>query len=68
MTSAGWLDGAAMAGPTQVLMRDEFASLYVLNMRGNATGHFRRTFGERKLANIFGQRQSASPSAIIRAQ
>ena len=51
ITSASWLDGAAMAGFRKCLC-DEFTSLYVLNMRGNA-----RTQGElrrKEKDNIFG--------------
>ena len=40
VTSAGWLDGAAMAGLRKCLCK-EFASLYVLNLRGD-----QRTSGE----------------------
>ena len=52
VTSAGWLDGAAMDGLRKCLC-DEFASLYVLNLRGDA-----RTQGElrrKEKDNIFGQ-------------
>lgn len=51
ITSAGWLDGSAMAGLRKCLC-DEFTNLYVLNMRGNA-----RTQGEvrrKEKDNIFG--------------
>lgn len=51
ITSASWLDNAAMAGLRKCLC-DEFTSLYVLNVRGNA-----RTQGEmrrKEKDNIFG--------------
>ena len=52
VTSAGWLDGAAMNG-LRTCLCDEFTSLYVLNMRGDS-----RTQGElrrKEKDNIFGQ-------------
>ena len=51
VTSAGWLDSAAMAGVRKCLC-EEFANLYVLNMRGN-----QRTSGElsrREGGKLFG--------------
>ena len=50
VTSAGWLDGPALAGLRKCLC-EEFTSLYVLNMRGDA-----RTQGElrqKESGNIF---------------
>ena len=52
VTSAGWLDGSAMQGLRKCLC-DEFTSLFILNMRGDA-----RTQGElrrKEKDNIFGQ-------------
>ena len=60
ITNGGWLDGAAMTGLRRCL-RDEFGSLYVLNMRGDA-----RTSGElrrREKDNVFGQ-GTRTPVAI----
>ena len=51
ITNGGWLDSAAMAGMRQCL-REEFGSLYVLNMRGD-----QRTSGEmsrREGGKLFG--------------
>ena len=60
VTSAGWLDGAAMDGLRKCLC-DEFASLYVLNLRGD-----QRTSGElsrREGGKLFGG-GSRTPIAI----
>ena len=60
ITNGGWLDGAAMVGLRRCLC-EEFGSLYVLNMRGDA-----RTSGElrrREKDNVFGQ-GTRTPVAI----
>ena len=51
VTNAGWLEGSAMDGMRKCLM-DEFTSIYVLNLRGNARtqGEKRRTEG----GSVFG--------------
>ena len=61
VTNGGWLDGAAMAGLRKCLY-DEFISLYVLNLRGDA-----RTSGElrrKEKDNVFGQ-GTRTPVAIL---
>lgn len=60
VTNAGWLDGAAMDGLRQSF-EEEFTSIYVFNLRGNA-----RTQGEvrrKEKDNVFGQ-GSRTPVAI----
>ena len=60
VTNAGWLDGAAMDGLRKCFAED-FAEIYVFNLRGNA-----RTQGElrrREKDNVFGQ-GSRAPIAI----
>ena len=60
VTNAGWLDGAAMDG-LRKSFADEFAEIYVFNLRGNA-----RTQGElrrREKDNVFGQ-GSRAPIAV----
>lgn len=60
VTNAGWLDGAAMDG-LRKCFAEEFAEIYVFNLRGNA-----RTQGElrrREKDNVFGQ-GSRAPIAI----
>ena len=60
ITNGGWLDSAAMVGLRRCLC-EEFGSLYVLNMRGDA-----RTSGElrrREKDNVFGQ-GTRTPVAI----
>lgn len=52
VTNGGWLDGQAMDGFRKTLV-DEFSSIYVFNLRGNA-----RTSGEQRRKekdNVFGQ-------------
>ena len=60
ITNGGWLDGAAMTGLRKCL-REEFSSLYVLNLRGDA-----RTSGElrrKEKDSVFGQ-GTRTPVAI----
>ncbi|MBR1697036.1 MAG: N-6 DNA methylase, partial [Anaerovibrio sp.] len=60
VSNAGWLDGAAMDGMRSCL-QEEFDSIYVFNLRGNA-----RTQGEtrrREAGNVFGG-GSRTPVAI----
>lgn len=60
VTNAGWLDGAAMDG-LRKCFEEEFSSIYVYNLRGNA-----RTQGEirrKEKDNVFGQ-GSRAPIAI----
>ncbi|MDR2436800.1 MAG: hypothetical protein LBD17_01830, partial [Endomicrobium sp.] len=60
ITNAGWIDGSAMDGMRKCLA-EEFTSIYVLNLRGNA-----RTSGEyfkREGGKIFGS-GSRQPVAI----
>lgn len=60
VTNAGWLDGAAMDG-LRKSFAEEFAEIYVFNLRGNA-----RTQGElrrREKDNVFGQ-GSRAPIAV----
>ncbi len=60
VTNAGWLEGNAMDGMRKCLT-DEFNSIYVLNLRGNA-----RTQGDKRRAeggNAFGE-GSRAPVAI----
>ncbi len=60
VTNAGWIDGNAMDGLRKCLV-EEFASLYVFHLRGNA-----RTSGEQRRKekdNVFGQ-GSRAPIAI----
>ena len=60
VSNAGWLDGAAMDGMRHCL-EQEFSSIYVFNLRGNA-----RTSGEvrrKERDNVFGQ-GSRTPVAI----
>ncbi|WP_280562588.1 type ISP restriction/modification enzyme [Chromohalobacter sp. 48-RD10] len=60
VTNAGWLDGNAMDGLRQCLA-EEFSSLYVFHLRGNA-----RTQGEQRQkerGNVFGE-GSRAPIAI----
>ena len=60
VTNAGWLDGAAMDG-LRKCFAEEFAEIYVFNLRGNA-----RTQGElrrREKDNVFGQ-GSRAPIAV----
>lgn len=60
VTNGGWLDGQAMDGFRQALV-DEFNSIYVFNLRGNA-----RTSGEQRRKekdNVFGQ-GTRTPVAI----
>jgi len=60
VTNAGWLEGVAMDGMRKCLV-DEFSSIYVLNLRGNARsqGDMRRSEG----GNAFGA-GSRAPVAI----
>lgn len=61
VTNAGWLEGNAMDGMRKCLA-DEFTSIYVLNLRGNA-----RTKGERARKEghgVFGAGGSRTPVAI----
>ena len=60
VTNAGWLEGNAMDGLRKTL-GEEFSSLYVLNLRGNArtSGELRRQEG----GNAFGE-GSRAPIAI----
>ena len=60
VTNAGWLEGSAMDGMRKCI-GDEFTSIYVLNLRGNARtqGEKRRTEGE----SVFGA-GSRAPVAI----
>ena len=60
VTNAGWLDGAAMDG-LRKCFAEEFAEIYVFNLRGNA-----RTQGEqrqREKGNVFGS-GSRAPIAV----
>ena len=60
VTDAGWIDGNAMDG-MRACLKDEFSSLYIFHLRGNA-----RTSGERRRkekGNVFGG-GSRSPIAI----
>lgn len=60
VTNGGWLDGQAMDGFRKTLV-DEFNSIYVFNLRGNA-----RTSGEQRRKekdNVFGQ-GTRTPVAI----
>lgn len=60
VSNAGWLDGAAMSG-MRYCLEQEFSSIYVFNLRGNA-----RTSGEQRRKekdNIFGE-GSRTPVAI----
>ena len=60
VTNAGWLDGAAMDGMRKCF-EEEFSSIYVYNLRGNA-----RTSGElrrKEKDNVFGQ-GSRAPIAV----
>ena len=60
VTNASWLDGNAFDGVRKCL-RDEFSSLYIFHLRGNA-----RTSGERRRKekdNVFGQ-GTRTPIAI----
>ena len=61
VTNAGWLDGAAMDGMRKCL-EEEFTSIYVFNLRGNARtqGELRRKEGD----NVFGQ-GTRTPVAVI---
>ena len=62
VTNAGWLDGAVMDG-LRKCFADEFAEIYVFNLRGNA-----RTQGElrrREKDNVFGQGSRAPISITI---
>ncbi len=60
VTNASWIDSSAMDGMRKCLA-EEFSSLYVLNMRGNArtSGDLRRSEGD----NVFGS-GSRAPVAI----
>ena len=60
VSNAGWLDGAAMDG-MRACLQEEFDSIYVFNLRGNA-----RTQGEtrrREAGNVFGG-GSRTPVAV----
>ncbi len=60
VSNAGWLDGAAMSG-MRYCLEQEFSSIYIFNLRGNA-----RTSGEQRRKekdNVFGQ-GSRTPIAI----
>jgi predicted helicase len=60
VSNSGWLDGSGMDGFRKCL-EDEFTSIYVLNLRGNA-----RTSGDlrqREAGNVFGS-GSRTPIAI----
>lgn len=60
VSNAGWLDGAAMSG-MRYCLEQEFSSIYIFNLRGNA-----RTSGEQRRKekdNVFGQ-GSRTPVAI----
>ena len=60
VTNASWIDSIVDSG-VRACLAEEFSSIHVLNLRGNA-----RTFGERSRAeggNVFGGR-SRAPAAI----
>lgn len=60
VSNAGWLDGAAMDG-MRACLEEEFSSIYIYNLRGNA-----RTQGEQRRKekdNVFGQ-GSRTPVSI----
>ena len=62
VTNAGWLEGIAMDGMRKCLAR-EFASVYVLNLRGN-----QRTQGERSRkegGKVFGSGSRAPVSVLL---
>ena len=61
VTNAGWVEGRAAAG-FRLSIADEFASMHVLHLRGNA-----RTSGERRRKekdNVFGQ-GTRTPVAVV---
>ena len=58
VTNAGWLDGVAMDGMRKCLA-DEFTSIYVLNLRGQA-----RTQGERRRKEGGGVFKDGSQAAV----
>lgn len=60
VTNAGWLDGNAMDGLRKCLT-EEFTSLYVLNLRGNARSS--GVYRQKEAGNVFGE-GSRSPIAI----
>ena len=62
VTNAGWIDGAAMDG-LRKCFANEFAEIYVFNLRGN-----KRTMGElqrKERQNIFGQGTRAPVAVTI---
>ena len=62
VTNAGWVDGKAMDGLRQCLVK-EFSSLYVFHLRGNA-----RTSGEQRRKekdNVFGQGSRAQVAITV---
>lgn len=63
VTNAGWLDGAAMDGLRKCFEDDEFAEIYVFNLRGNARtqGELRRKEG----GNVFGEGTRTPVSILI---
>ena len=60
VTNGSWIDGNADSG-VRASLAEEFSSIYVLNLRGNArtSGELRRSEGD----NVFGQ-GSRTPAAI----
>ena len=60
VTNAGWLDGTAMDGLRKCLA-DEFTSLYVVNLRGNARSS--GVYRQKEAGNVFGE-GSRAPIAI----
>ena len=61
VTNAGWIDGNAMDGMRKCLS-EEFSSLYVFHLRGNAANSRRTALG-RKSGKVFGE-GSRAPVAI----